>query len=92
MLSEILITINIIALGVLITYAARQYLFVYTALRHTESNDPSNYQPNQTVTILIPARNEEKVIGRTLEFMSKLDYPVDKLEILVLDDVSTDNT
>ena len=92
MLSEILIAINAISLSVLITYAIRQYLFVFTALRHKELNDLTNYQPIHTVSILIPARNEEKVIGRTLECMSKLDYPKDKMEILVLDDASTDKT
>ena len=74
MLSELLIAVNVISLVVLITYATRQYIFVFAALRYTEFADPSNYQPNYTVTILIPARNEEKVIGRTLEFMSRLDY------------------
>ena len=92
MLSEILIAINVISLAVLITYAARQYLFVFTALRHKQPTDQSNYQANHTVSVLIPARNEEKVIGRTLEFMSKLDYPKEKLEIIVLDDASTDST
>jgi cellulose synthase/poly-beta-1,6-N-acetylglucosamine synthase-like glycosyltransferase len=92
MLTEFLIAVNVISLVVLITYATRQYIFVFAALRHTEFTDPSNYQPNYTVTILIPARNEEKVIGRTLEFMSRLDYSTDKLEIVVLNDASTDNT
>ncbi len=92
MLIELLFAVNMISLVVLITYAARQYLFVFAALRHTEPNYQSDNQPGYTVTILIPARNEEKVIGRTLECMSRLDYPLDKLEIVVLNDASTDNT
>lgn len=92
MLTQILIALNAISIVVLITYAIRQYLFVFAALSHTELTDPSNYQPSYTVTILIPARNEEKVIGRTLAFMSRLDYSADKLEIMVLNDASTDNT
>jgi chlorobactene glucosyltransferase len=42
------------------------------------------------VSVLIPARNEEKRIERCLEHLLKLDYP--NYEILVLDDRSTDNT
>jgi len=42
------------------------------------------------VSILIPARNEEKNIRRILNSMIKQDYP--NLEILVLDDNSTDST
>ena len=45
-----------------------------------------------TVSILIPARNEGLVIGDTLRAMAALDYPKDKLEVLLLDDGSTDDT
>lgn len=61
-------------------------------MRSNQPIEGSEYQPTHSVSILIPARNEERVIGRTLEFMSKLDYPSDNLEIIVLDDASTDNT
>ncbi len=44
------------------------------------------------VTILIPAHNEEKVISYTLEVMLQLDYPPDKLDILVVNDGSSDAT
>ncbi len=43
------------------------------------------------VSILIPARNEELVIERTLDAMRALRYP-GPLEILVVDDGSTDET
>lgn len=42
------------------------------------------------VSILIPARNEQPGITKCLEAMSLQDY--EKLEILILDDQSTDNT
>ncbi|QDA31770.1 glycosyltransferase family 2 protein [Thermococcus indicus] len=45
-----------------------------------------------SVTILIPARNEGLVIRDTLLAMANLDYPKDKLEVLLLDDGSTDDT
>ena len=45
-----------------------------------------------TFSIIVPVKNEEKVIGRLLDAMSKLDYPADKKEILIAEDGSTDNT
>lgn len=45
-----------------------------------------------TCTILIPAYNEEKVIGLTLAAMRHLVYPQEKLKILVINDGSTDTT
>lgn len=44
------------------------------------------------VSILIPAHNEEKVIGRTLKAILSLDYPEDKIEIIIINDNSVDNT
>ena len=43
-------------------------------------------------TILIPAHNEEKVIAATVESMLRLNYPKNKLRILVINDGSTDST
>ena len=44
------------------------------------------------VSIIIPAHNEEKNILRTINSVLNLDYPKDRLEIIVVDDSSTDNT
>lgn len=45
-----------------------------------------------TVSVFIPAHNEEVVIGNTLRAMSRLYYPKDKLEIIVINDNSSDRT
>lgn len=49
-----------------------------------------NYQP--TVTIMIVAHNEEKVIREKMLNVLNISYPTDKLEILVSSDNSTDKT
>lgn len=45
-----------------------------------------------TVTIFIPALNEEGRIGPRMDNIAELDYPADKIEIIVASDGSTDNT
>lgn len=50
----------------------------------------NNYEP--TVTIMVVAHNEEKIIKEKLENVLKIDYPKEKLEILVSSDNSTDKT
>jgi cellulose synthase/poly-beta-1,6-N-acetylglucosamine synthase-like glycosyltransferase len=45
-----------------------------------------------TFSIVVPVKNEEKVIGRLLTALSKLAYPTDKQEILIIEDGSTDAT
>jgi cellulose synthase/poly-beta-1,6-N-acetylglucosamine synthase-like glycosyltransferase len=44
-----------------------------------------------SVTVLIPAYNEEKTIGKTIEKVKKMIYPKKK-EIIVIDDGSKDRT
>src|SRR3972149_6409597 len=45
-----------------------------------------------SVTMIIAARNEEKIIGRKIENLLALDYPIDKLEIIIVSDCSTDDS
>lgn len=45
-----------------------------------------------TVTIIIPAHNEEASIGPKLQSCLNLDYPEDRLEFVVFSDGSTDGT
>lgn len=45
-----------------------------------------------SVSILIPAYNEEKSIIRTIESACELDYPKENLQIIVIDDGSKDST
>ncbi|MGH7462544.1 MAG: glycosyltransferase family 2 protein, partial [Longimicrobiales bacterium] len=44
------------------------------------------------IAILLPAHNEELVIERTLEALLALAYPADRLEIVVINDASSDRT
>jgi cellulose synthase/poly-beta-1,6-N-acetylglucosamine synthase-like glycosyltransferase len=49
-----------------------------------------NVEP--TVAVIVTAYNEEASIGRRLENLLELDYPKDKLQIVVTSDASTDRT
>lgn len=44
------------------------------------------------VTVIIPVRNRPDDISGCLDSLLKLDYPADKIEIIVVDDASYDNT
>jgi cellulose synthase/poly-beta-1,6-N-acetylglucosamine synthase-like glycosyltransferase len=45
-----------------------------------------------SVTILVPIFNEEKTVEKTLNSLLDINYPKDKLKIMVVDDGSKDNT
>lgn len=76
----------------LLTYVYVGYpLLVYLAsVLFPKSINRSNIEPR--VTVLITAFNEEAAIREKLDNTLKIDYPADKLEILVASDGSTDRT
>jgi cellulose synthase/poly-beta-1,6-N-acetylglucosamine synthase-like glycosyltransferase len=78
----------------LAVYLVRHYIFTLTVLygrkKSVYEKTETPYQP--VVSILIPARNEEPVIARILQRMCELTYPREKLEIIVINDASTDKT
>lgn len=45
-----------------------------------------------SVTIIVPCWNEETTVSKTIHSILNLDYPKDKLKIMVVDDGSKDNT
>ncbi|MDQ6769656.1 MAG: glycosyltransferase, partial [Gemmatimonadota bacterium] len=45
-----------------------------------------------TVSVVIPAYNEEQQIGGAIEAVLAQDYPAEKLHILILSDASNDAT
>jgi cellulose synthase/poly-beta-1,6-N-acetylglucosamine synthase-like glycosyltransferase len=63
-------------------------LAIYQKYRELKQFDSPGYFPS--VTVLIPAYNEEKVLSRTIETVLEASYP-DK-EIIVIDDGSKDRT
>lgn len=55
---------------------------------------PMEINPEFTpgVTIVIPCFNEEEWIDKTVKSCMNQDYPIDKLEVIVVDDHSNDNS
>lgn len=45
-----------------------------------------------TASVVVPVRNGEKVLGRCLDSIRALDYPSERLEVIVADNGSTDRT
>lgn len=44
------------------------------------------------ISVIIPVKNEEALIGECLKSLEQLNYPKDRLEIIISDGLSTDNT
>ncbi len=80
-----------LALGLIFyTYFGYPLLTLMLSLFFNQPVKRGNIEP--MVTFLITAYNEEKDIRKKLENTLALDYPKDKLEIIVASDGSTDQT
>jgi len=75
---------------VLFAYAYVLYPMMLRVLAKGPVDDMGDACP--TVTITIPAHNEEDRLAATLDRVLALDYPAEKLHVLVVSDASTDDT
>jgi cellulose synthase/poly-beta-1,6-N-acetylglucosamine synthase-like glycosyltransferase len=86
--------ITLVSLGLLVyTYAGYPLLlWLLNAVRRRRADSSGRPEHWPTVSIILSAYNEEAVIGERMKNLLSLDYPRDRLEILVGSDGSTDRT
>lgn len=79
---------------IMLIYTLRHFIFSYSRLFGQQRISYRDiYDSNMpTVSILVPMHNEEKVAKQVIEDLLKCDYDRDKLEIIVIDDHSEDDT
>src|SRR5580700_11167845 len=83
-----------IVLILLASYGAHRYVLVYLYYKNKKNRTtepPSHFAELPRVTIQLPIFNEQFVVERLIDAICRLDYPLEKLDIQVLDD-STDET
>ncbi len=71
-------------------YAARVGLFMIGFRRQRTRWRTALYTPS--VTIVVPARNEEATLERCITSLMRVDYPASLRTVVVVDDRSTDGT
>ncbi|HEV2965052.1 MAG TPA: cellulose synthase family protein [Candidatus Angelobacter sp.] len=83
-----------IVLILLASYGAHRYVLVYLYYKHKKNRTtepPGLFPELPRVTVQLPIFNEQFVVERLLDAICRLNYPLEKLDIQVLDD-STDET
>ena len=78
----------------ILVYTIRHYWFTFNRLFATQRYPYLDIDTAEwpAVTILVPAHNEEKVIGHALDALLSVDYPSQKLVIIPINDRSIDKT
>jgi len=80
-----------VSLGMLF-YVYMGYPLLLALVGLVSRRRPAGLQHFPTISVLIAAYNEEASIQKKIEQTLALDYPADKMEIIVLSDGSTDRT
>lgn len=60
--------------------------------QHTDSDHEKQITKFPSVSVIVPVWNEETTVLKTIFSLLKLNYPKDKLSIIIVDDGSTDST
>ena len=94
MISQILMIFTLISIwislawGLVILFSAVHFWFKHSDFR--VDTTPLPYYPK--VTIVVPAHNEDVVIAQTAKAILDLNYPHDRVELLLFADNCSDNT
>ncbi|MEW6380021.1 MAG: glycosyltransferase [bacterium] len=67
-------------------------IYFLAVIRGEQYQPPDELKEYIPVSVLIPARNEEKVMERKIGNLAEIDYPRELLQVVIIDDASTDQT
>lgn len=83
-------------LSIAVVLSVAYCLLIHFFLRHWHKiplwQIPADFQPHTFVSVIIPARNEAANIQECLYAVLAQNYPVDLMEVIVIDDHSEDAT
>ncbi|HEU4415795.1 MAG TPA: glycosyltransferase family 2 protein [Candidatus Angelobacter sp.] len=78
------------AFALVYVYAGYPLLLALVGMFVRRRRPEPGYCPR--ISVLVAAYNEEEAIGRKIQQTLALEYPADKIEVLILSDCSTDRT
>jgi cellulose synthase/poly-beta-1,6-N-acetylglucosamine synthase-like glycosyltransferase len=85
-----------VALSIFLWSLYNLSIFTVGIRRHSVQGEKKDVSKTRThtpfISLIVPARDEEIVIPRLLDSLLSLDYPKEKMEILIVEDGSSDHT
>jgi len=88
--------ISVILLAVLLFWTVYNGAIIYVGVKNKRKQTSALMNNKITelpkFSLIVPTKNEETVIRRCLDGIMNIDYPKDKLQVIVVDGKSEDNT
>ncbi|MGQ3480195.1 glycosyltransferase family 2 protein [Paenibacillus sp. TY11] len=96
-MADLLLVLSIISIwaavfqSILIMWGAVRFIFRQSR-KDWDIPDPEKMEHFPRITVMVPAHNEELVIAATAENILRLNYPKDKVQLIVVADNCSDGT
>ncbi len=84
------IIMNLCSFLFLILFSFLLFVFIVFTISGFYKKEYGDFEPD--ISMIIPSYNEEKNISNCIDSIHASDYPQSKIEVIVIDDGSTDNT
>jgi 1,2-diacylglycerol 3-beta-glucosyltransferase len=92
--SVLVASIGIPTATILLAFTIRRVLFTFAIVGRPDTTRQRSVEHTemQAVLVLVSCRNEEAMIPGLVEALGRLQYPPDRLQVVLVDDASTDST
>jgi cellulose synthase/poly-beta-1,6-N-acetylglucosamine synthase-like glycosyltransferase len=87
--------ISVVLLSILLFWTIYNGSIIYVGIKNKRKTQTATDQPTGELpkySFIVPTKNEESVIRRCLDGILNIDYPKDKIQVVVVDGRSVDNT
>jgi cellulose synthase/poly-beta-1,6-N-acetylglucosamine synthase-like glycosyltransferase len=87
--------ISVVLLSILLFWTIYNGTIIYIGVRNKRKIQTATQQPTGELpkySFIVPTKNEESVIRRCLDGILNIDYPKDKIQVIVVDGNSIDKT
>jgi cellulose synthase/poly-beta-1,6-N-acetylglucosamine synthase-like glycosyltransferase len=88
---DVVIAIYLVVIFVILYFTSFNFL-LFLKFRKRAKKEKGREINLPSISLIVPAYNEEKTVAKTIKNLLRLNYPKDKLEIIVVDDGSKDET
>ena len=89
---NILAISSAVLLSIILFWAVYHVRILFAGIRNRQKRSYDNVSEFPKFSIIVPAKDESAVIGRCLEALLNLDYPEEKMEIIIVEGNSKDST